>query len=122
MSNGRFPNYPGSKKEGMLLKFPSSSSIGKGIVVEMGSETEKPATSRAEVARKFYRMELYLGALQGRIRPENIASRKSGLKELSDSQLLNVVENSSETTWGVHPSFYWALSEIIRERGIPLLP
>lgn len=103
-------------------------SVGE-IIVFPGSRLGGPTTNpekatdlRMAVATTYYRMIAHLQGLMGGISDNNIALRKDLLAGLSNSELLGLVENSNSTDWDKMPSYYRALGQLIRERGIPLLP
>ncbi|PIS05140.1 MAG: hypothetical protein COT81_02690 [Candidatus Buchananbacteria bacterium CG10_big_fil_rev_8_21_14_0_10_42_9] len=50
--------------------------------------------------------------------PKNVDIRVQGIESATSQQLCDLVNESNETDWNTHPSFYDAVIQKLKERGI----
>jgi hypothetical protein len=100
---------PSPKRTGSHGFFSELLEMTLGVAAEKGISVDPMI--------KLLRMRSHIGSLKGqKASAENIALRRQGLKSYELAELWAFAENSSESNWTEHPSYYLALIDEIRSR------
>ncbi len=113
VTEGKQKEIPSLEKNDVIVEFPKDVEAAKKEMKETSEDNWESAYMKATMMMAPY-LKTLRGGKAGKAYHDSFAS----IQKFSDKELVGSVLNSSESDWGVRPSYYKALIEevVLRDR------